>query len=1553
MANMKSHLTPRTPTLLLGFAALMSPTSSLAVAPDITVEPIDVNVGPDHGHPSDPVIWNGQLFFSAKDAFACSGSIPGEVTGDELGEYGRELFTAGINTGPILVKDINVQLGGNCSGVGQLLQDFAAGFNDALIFRARPYGYNDPGFQPWRTQGTDATTEMVADIRSGTTTGSRPYGMTAVFGGTHVVFGATQGLWGTEPWITDGTSGGTRPAGNIAPDDYDSNPYYFTPLSASQFVFVADDDDVGDFELYVSDGTTSTLIKDIHPVPYRSSDIQLLTSFVGKDKAVFYAYDDSAGREPWVTDGTPAGTFRLADINPGTGSSNTDATGDNAGFVQVGTQMFFSADDGTTGRELWVTDGTSAGTRLVTEIVAGSGGGYFAQAAAFQGKLWFAAPGIGLWYSDGTSGGTTPLVEGIFPGALRELTAVGDLLYFTTGGDLWVSDGTVAGTLKVPGFDPTRLPEGLTAVNNNVLAFWAETSAVGREMFLAYPSSLGPDTEGPIVLPITPPSAPLGTYEDWYFTATAHDTLTGNSNIFNIEFQLDGGEWYDLEPFDAYDSPNEIGIDSVRFTTIGIHELCARGIDEHFNVGDPTCVDVPVASDDTTPPAPPQVSASPNPMMVDTVTTLSITGTDVGTGDRDIILIEYQIDGGSWQSILTPLDGAYDEPTETATELLTFDTPGVKNLCGRTTDDGFNTSSAGCTQLQVNAPEATLRLRAIEVNQVIQNWRNTVPLFSQKPTIVRVFIEKLDAAGAHYVNGVLHGSTGGSPLPGSPLVSEGRAITTEDATAFTLVDQATMDSWRDDPGHSVNFVLPPNWINRSTPVELEFALTNPADGVLGCEEPDGNPDCSVGINFETSEVPLVELFAVPYNRNEIRQLTVNATGGSYRFTAGPFESFEIPFDSGSDIIERAVEDVKGAKDNRVKVATGACPGGSLMTGNNYRITILRGQSEILDIDTSGLTGTATLTTCETGGPSIAPGDRQLKEQVRRMRDQFPTYNVDYRFRTVSGFNRAPTLFKVNQRLSKVRWVDAAIGGPVNKLKSIGFLFETGPESTGAGLAWTATAAAYMNFVWQEQAGGRRRNTGVHELAHTFGRAHAVFLDQGALGSIGLCGSKFNDFTSPLHPFIEDTGIYNWDADQLDASLSTTWPTIGPLDLGPDDEVWGFSPRAFANGPGFEHLVVVDPRYSAELMSYCDIPGNAQDRWISTFSYDKLNGRLRTPDHGHVKVPQGGFSTELFLVAGAFNEETSEYELEPITRINGVDPGSEPGGVHIALLDAGGSEIASRDVLLLQDGNHPGLSDGPAADPPAFMAVIPVPAGQEPATVTVTLDAQELVRASASLNPPTVTITSPTAATVASETIPIAWTASDLDGDNLFTTILLSTDNGISWETIGVDVEGSSYPAPTSYLEGSASALIRLLVSDGFHTTEATSQSFTLDAGYPLVLIDVPVNGIAVPTDQVLHLRGDGWDPEDGVLEGSRLEWTVEFGEPFPSQDLLGFGEAVDIPASQLPQGCQLILLTATDSDGHHAHDTVEVDIGGTGCLHPIFDDGFESGNLSTWSSSAR
>jgi ELWxxDGT repeat protein len=79
-------------------------------------------------------------------------------------------------------------------------------------------------------------------------------------------------------------------------------------------------------------------------------------------KLFFVAADPQHGIELWVTDGTPAGTSLLADISPGPSSSVP------SGLVAAGGAVWFTAQDPKHGRELWRTDGTAAGTRLVQDI---------------------------------------------------------------------------------------------------------------------------------------------------------------------------------------------------------------------------------------------------------------------------------------------------------------------------------------------------------------------------------------------------------------------------------------------------------------------------------------------------------------------------------------------------------------------------------------------------------------------------------------------------------------------------------------------------------------------------------------------------------------------------------------------------------------------------------------------------------------------------------------------------------------------------------------------------------------------------------------------------------------------------------------------------------------------------------------------------------------------------------------------------------------------------------------------------------------------------------
>lgn len=183
--------------------------------------------------------------------------------------------------------------------------------------------------------------------------------------------------------------------------------------------------------------TAPTLTADIRPGPLGSRPREL-TAAAG---ALFFTADDGThGRELWMSLGRGgAGTFLVKDIRPGVATSNPRR------LVAAGDKLFFTADDGVHGRELWVSDGTAAGTVMVRDIWPGSIGSAPDQLLAFEDAVYFAAndgsSGNELWRSDGTPEGTF-LVEDLSPGEdpstpgrpassdPRRLTQAGDALYF-------------------------------------------------------------------------------------------------------------------------------------------------------------------------------------------------------------------------------------------------------------------------------------------------------------------------------------------------------------------------------------------------------------------------------------------------------------------------------------------------------------------------------------------------------------------------------------------------------------------------------------------------------------------------------------------------------------------------------------------------------------------------------------------------------------------------------------------------------------------------------------------------------------------------------------------------------------------------------------------------------------------------------------------------------------------------------------------------------------------------------------------------------------------
>jgi ELWxxDGT repeat protein len=192
-----------------------------------------------------------------------------------------------------------------------------------------------------------------------------------------------------------------------------------------------------------------TLVDDINPGA-GSSNPSVPTA-IGS-LLYFTAENEPGNREPWVSDGTAAGTHMIKDIAPG----SSDPTGGfGPRFVEAGGMVYFIAQDASS-VGLWRTDGTAANTVRVGAVELDA---FNAQLTAAGNLVFFrafdaAAGHFALWRSDGTEAGTFQVTNAAVP-TLASLVSFSDNVLFFVGSDLslerqlWISDGTAAGTRQL------------------------------------------------------------------------------------------------------------------------------------------------------------------------------------------------------------------------------------------------------------------------------------------------------------------------------------------------------------------------------------------------------------------------------------------------------------------------------------------------------------------------------------------------------------------------------------------------------------------------------------------------------------------------------------------------------------------------------------------------------------------------------------------------------------------------------------------------------------------------------------------------------------------------------------------------------------------------------------------------------------------------------------------------------------------------------------------------------------------------------------------------
>lgn len=183
--------------------------------------------------------------------------------------------------------------------------------------------------------------------------------------GGRAYFLLNDGVHGTEPWVTDGTAGGTRMIREMCPGPDRHELHGFQELPG--LVLFQSWCGVGPDDPWVWDPETDELRHLADLCPGECGATVVVYSRVGDSVYFRTGRSEVDGPELWVTDGTPAGTVRLSDFQdephpfvqelvPALAEGATDA-------AVAGGRLFFGARDVEHGWELWAVriPGTSEG----------------------------------------------------------------------------------------------------------------------------------------------------------------------------------------------------------------------------------------------------------------------------------------------------------------------------------------------------------------------------------------------------------------------------------------------------------------------------------------------------------------------------------------------------------------------------------------------------------------------------------------------------------------------------------------------------------------------------------------------------------------------------------------------------------------------------------------------------------------------------------------------------------------------------------------------------------------------------------------------------------------------------------------------------------------------------------------------------------------------------------------------------------------------------------------------------------------------------------------
>ncbi|MGB2530339.1 MAG: putative Ig domain-containing protein, partial [Candidatus Poseidoniaceae archaeon] len=398
------------------------------------------------------------------------------------------------------------------SGDSQPGKDMYVLIGDILVFDATDY-YN--GRELWTHNTATNSTSRVTQLASGSAgISAGTYMLTVV--GSRVYFDCNTGTSiGWELYAYDTTNTSAWLVADINSGSDHSIPGYKggAALIGDTLYFSAEDGSTGD-ELWAHD-TSNHSTWQVADINSGASDgLSWKTELAGDtviDGVIYFtATDGNTGHELWAHSTSNGTTWQVADINSGPGNSDPM---DRMGLIISGDTFYFNANDGSTGDELWAHDTSNRSTWRVTDLNSGSGDGYGWTLDVIGDTLYFigddGSTGDELWAYD-TSNQSTWLVYDIYTGPnnsrfgdnwLKEVL-VGNHLVFTaddgsTGEEFWAHYPSSINYQTNTGGNVTTwainasLPSGLFFGTNNGTIYGTPTELWTQTSYMVWANNSG------------------------------------------------------------------------------------------------------------------------------------------------------------------------------------------------------------------------------------------------------------------------------------------------------------------------------------------------------------------------------------------------------------------------------------------------------------------------------------------------------------------------------------------------------------------------------------------------------------------------------------------------------------------------------------------------------------------------------------------------------------------------------------------------------------------------------------------------------------------------------------------------------------------------------------------------------------------------------------------------------------------------------------------------------------------------------------------------------